>query len=115
MSNTSTANKADFEYYPVCPSNELSAGERLLVEIDGNVIVLFCISDHYYAIDNLCSHEDNELEEGDLEGYELTCPHHGARFDIRTGKALSLPAVADINSYPVRIKDGQVEIGIPLS
>ncbi len=51
---------------------------------------------------------------GELDGYEVTCPRHGASFDVRTGKALSLPAVVDIPAYPVRVVNGRVEIGLPV-
>ena len=59
-------------------------------------------------------HHDGPLGDGDLEGMEIICPRHGARFDVQTGKVVALPAVVDIPAYPVRIKDGQVEIGVPL-
>jgi 3-phenylpropionate/trans-cinnamate dioxygenase ferredoxin subunit len=102
------------EFSVICPVEELKNGERLFVEIDHNFIVVFNIAGEIFAIEDLCSHDDGPLGDGELEDHEIVCPRHGAHFDVRTGKALSLPAVVDINAYPVRVRDGQIEIGIPI-
>ena len=83
------------------------------MEIDGLPIVVFRVGGELFAIADACSHDDGPLGDGDLEGNEIICPRHGARFDIRTGKALSLPAVVAIPVYPVRVVDQQIEIGLP--
>ena len=101
------------EYVAVAEANDLPNGERLFVEIDDETIVVFNIAGQYFAIADLCSHDNGPLGDGDLEGFEVTCPRHGARFDVRDGKALSLPAVVDIPAYPVRVVDGQIEVGLP--
>lgn len=102
-----------YDFYEILPLSDLPNGERLLLEIDDVPIVIFNIADHLYAVKDQCSHEDLDIGEGDLEGYELACPHHGARFDVRTGDVLSLPAVEGIPAYPVRIRDEMIELGIP--
>jgi 3-phenylpropionate/trans-cinnamate dioxygenase ferredoxin component len=102
------------EYIVVGGVDELPEGERLFVEIDGDPIVVFNIAGGLFAIADLCSHDGGPLGEGDLEDHSVACPRHGARFDIRTGKVLSMPAMIDIPAYPVRVRDGQVEIGLPL-
>lgn len=101
------------DFYQVCSQSELPGGERLYIEIDQFAIVVFNIAGFIYAIADLCSHDDGPLGEGELDGFEIVCPRHGARFDVKTGKVQSLPAIVDIPSYPVRIVDGQIEIGIP--
>lgn len=101
------------EFVAVCPVDELENGERIFVEIDEFSIVLFNIAGSYFAIADICSHDDGPLGEGDLEEYEVYCPRHGASFDVRTGKALTLPAVVDIPAYPTRLIDGQIEVGLP--
>jgi 3-phenylpropionate/trans-cinnamate dioxygenase ferredoxin subunit len=102
------------EFIPIAPVDELPNGERIFVEIDGATIVLFNVAGNLFAIADLCSHDDGPLGDGDLEnGHEIACPRHGARFDIRTGKVLSYPAVEDIPAYPVRTRDGEIEIGLP--
>jgi 3-phenylpropionate/trans-cinnamate dioxygenase ferredoxin subunit len=101
------------EYYPVAPKDELLNGERIFVEIGSEYIVVFNVGGKYYAIADVCSHDDGPLGDGDVSDHTVACPRHGAKFDIRTGEALTLPAVEDIPAYPVRIQDGMIEIGIP--
>lgn len=67
----------------------------------------------YYALDDACSHDGGSLDQGELDGVEIECPRHGARFDVTTGKALCLPAVRPVRSYAVRVHDGRVEIEVP--
>jgi 3-phenylpropionate/trans-cinnamate dioxygenase ferredoxin component len=102
------------EYIPVAGVEDLPPGERLFVEIDGQQIVVFNLAGGLFAIADVCSHDDGPVGDGEVEGDEVICPRHGARFDIRTGKALGLPAVVDIPAYPVRVVDGQIELGLPL-
>ncbi len=101
------------EFVEIAPASELPAGERMFVTIGDRSIVIFNIAGNLYAIGDLCSHDNGPLGDGDLEGDEVICPRHGARFDIRTGKTMGLPAVEDIPAYPVRVKDGMIEIGLP--
>lgn len=101
------------EYVPVGSEDDVKDGKRIFVQIDDLTLVVLNINGHLYAIADECSHDDGPLGEGELDGLEVICPRHGARFDIRTGKALSLPAVMDIPAYPVRIRAGQIEVGIP--
>ena len=86
----------------------------MFVEIDGLPIVVFNVAGSYYAIGDVCSHDNGPLGDGEVDGLEVICPRHGARFDLRTGEVRSLPAIVDIPAYPVRQVDGQLEIGIPL-
>ncbi len=102
------------EYIPIGQSNDVPNGERIFVDIDGLPIVVFNIAGKYFAIDDLCSHDNGPLGDGELDGFEVICPRHGARFDVTTGKVLSLPAVDDIGAYPVRVVDGQIEVGLPI-
>lgn len=101
------------EYVQIANLTDLPSGERLFVEIDNLAIVVFNIAGKIFAIGDVCSHDDGPLGDGEIDSEEIVCPRHGARFDIVTGKALSLPAIIDIPAYPVRIVEGQIEIGIP--
>jgi 3-phenylpropionate/trans-cinnamate dioxygenase ferredoxin subunit len=92
----------------------LENGERIFLDVDDLSIVIFNIAGELFAIGDVCSHDNGPLGDGDLEGYAVVCPRHGARFDVRTGKVLSLPAFVDIPAYPVRVVNGQVEVGIPV-
>ncbi|MCL4561727.1 MAG: non-heme iron oxygenase ferredoxin subunit [Chloroflexi bacterium] len=102
------------QYVSIAPVEALPDGERLFVEIGELSVVIFNIAGEFYAIADVCSHDSGPVGDGELEGYEVICPRHGARFDIRSGEVLSLPAVVDIAAYPIRIVDGQIEIGIPI-
>jgi 3-phenylpropionate/trans-cinnamate dioxygenase ferredoxin component len=111
--NNKTLSQDKLEYIPVGSVEELKKGERMFLEIDGKPIVILNKNGEYYAIGDVCSHDDGPVGEGNVEGYEIICPRHGAHFDIRTGKVLALPAFVDIPAYPVRVAGDQIEIGIP--
>jgi len=103
------------EYVAIGPAAEVGNGERRIVEIDGQAIAVFNIAGTYYAVADVCSHDDGPVAEGDLVGdYDIECPRHGARFDVRTGKVLSFPAIVDIPAYPVKVEDGELMVGLPL-
>jgi 3-phenylpropionate/trans-cinnamate dioxygenase ferredoxin subunit len=77
-----------------------------------HVLVVNC-DGRFYAIEDRCTHDDGPLAEGDLLGCHVECPRHGARFDAETGKALTLPAVRPVASYPVRVTDdGALEVDL---
>ena len=114
MYNYKELNPEKCEFIAIGSTDELTNGERLFVEIDEEPIVVFNIAGQYYAVGDVCSHDDGPVGDGELEGFEVICPRHGARFDVRSGKVLSLPAIVDIPVYPVRVVDGQLEIGLPL-
>jgi 3-phenylpropionate/trans-cinnamate dioxygenase ferredoxin subunit len=101
------------DFVSVAAVDDLSNGDRLFVEIDNLPIVIFNIAGEYFAIGDVCTHDDGPLGDGDLEDHEIHCPRHGAIFDVRTGQALALPAVVDIPAYPVRVVEGQIEVGVP--
>jgi 3-phenylpropionate/trans-cinnamate dioxygenase ferredoxin subunit len=101
-------------YISVAPVSELSNGQRMIVEIDGEPLAVFNIGGTFYAIADVCSHDDGPVAEGDLQNeFEIECPRHGARFDVRNGKVLSFPAIIDIPAYPVKVEDGQIMVGLP--
>lgn len=101
------------EYIAVATVAELPNGARKIIEVDGKPIAVFNIAGTLYAIADVCSHDDGPVAEGDLYGYEIECPRHGARFDVRTGKVLSFPAIVDIPAYPVKVEDDEVLVGLP--
>jgi 3-phenylpropionate/trans-cinnamate dioxygenase ferredoxin component len=105
--------ESKIEYVEIAPASELPSGERLFVEIEGKPIVIFNIAGRFFSIADVCSHDDGPVGEGDIEGYNITCPRHGAQFDVRTGKVVQMPAVVDIPAYPVRVVDGKLQLGLP--
>jgi 3-phenylpropionate/trans-cinnamate dioxygenase ferredoxin subunit len=113
MYNFKELDQTKMEFVPVGMVEELKEGERLFVEIDETPIVILNILGQYYAIADVCSHDEGPVGEGEIEKFEIICPRHGARFDIRSGSALALPAFVDIPAYPVRILGNQIEVGLP--
>lgn len=114
MYNYQQLDPAKCDFVTIAPADELPNGQRLFVDIDEEKIVIFNIAGSYYAIADVCSHDDGPVGDGELHGYEITCPRHGAVFDVRTGQVLSLPAIVDIPAYPVRVEDGQIQLGLPV-
>lgn len=94
-------------------AEEVAPGTAHVVEAGGRRIAVCNTGEGFYAIDDLCTHDGGPLDQGRLDGREIECPRHGARFDVTTGRALCLPAVRPVRTYPVRIADGVVEIDLP--
>jgi len=88
----------------------LMNGENSVVDINGTDVAIFKIDDDFFAIEDVCSHDGTEIASGELDGDEIICPRHGARFCIKTGTVKSAPAYEDIHSYPIRVFDGMVQI-----
>lgn len=106
-------NSPDLEYIPVAPVADLPPGERLLIEFDEKPVMIINLAGNFFAIADVCTHDDGPLGEGEIDGHQIICPRHGARFDLHTGKALTFPAVVDTPVYPVRVVEGWIEIGLP--
>ena len=70
-------------WYTVATTDEIKPGERIVVEIDDVWVVVFNVGGQYYALEDMCSHEEYYLSEGELDGYAIECPKHGAQFDVR--------------------------------
>lgn len=103
------------EYVKVAAVGEIPVGGSKLVEIDYVRVALFNLEGTIYAIEDVCTHDGGPLVEGEvLEGCQVMCPRHGARFDIRTGEALSFPAFEATNTYNVKVEGDDVLIESPL-
>lgn len=113
MFNYTTLDETKLKFVEIAPASELPNGERLFLELEGRAIVLFNIAGQLFAIGDVCTHDDGPLGDGDLEGFNIVCPRHGAEFDVRTGRVMQMPAVVDIPAYPVKIVDEMIQIGMP--
>lgn len=96
------------EFVRVAAASDVPPGGATVVELDGRRIAVFNVDGAYYAIDDTCTHEEASLSAGGCNGEIVTCPKHGSRFNVRTGRVLSLPAVVPVNTYPVKVDDGQI-------
>ncbi|HKS20681.1 MAG TPA: non-heme iron oxygenase ferredoxin subunit [Bradyrhizobium sp.] len=101
------------EWHVALAESEVSDGEPAACEIHGIALAICRVDGAYYATSNICTHEAAFLSDGLLEGCVLECPLHGAQFDLRTGEALSSPAEIDLETFPVRVAAGKVEVFVP--
>ncbi|WP_435010474.1 non-heme iron oxygenase ferredoxin subunit [Tundrisphaera lichenicola] len=100
------------DFVKVAVRDELPPGGKKLVEIEGRALAVFNVDGAYYAIDDVCTHDGGPLAEGDLEGTEIRCPRHGARFDVRTGRALCLPAIEPVDVHSVEVRGEDIYVAI---
>jgi 3-phenylpropionate/trans-cinnamate dioxygenase ferredoxin subunit len=98
------------DWTPVCHIDELPPGAHRTVDLDGTQVAVFNLGGELHAIEDLCTHDGGILTGGPVEGDEIVCPRHGARFSIRTGEALTAPAYEPTATFPVRVEDGVVQV-----
>ena len=96
------------EYVRVARAEEVAPGTMKRVTVDGHAVALINVGGEFFAIDDTCSHEEASLCGGTLSGEVVVCPKHGARFHVKTGRVLALPAVRSVAVYPVRVEGGEV-------
>lgn len=100
------------EHIKVAQIDQLPPGKGLLVKVKGREVALFNIDGSFYALSNSCSHSTGPLAEGRLYGQIVTCPWHGAQFDVKTGKPCSGPATTPVAIYAVRIEGSSILIEV---
>lgn len=103
---------AEKEFVAVAQLDEIAPGTKKLVEVNGTEIILCNTKDKIFAVRNLCSHAYEKLEDGRLRNGWISCPVHGARFDLETGDPMNPPATIPIDIYEVRIAGGTIEIAV---
>ena len=81
---------------------------KTLVEVEGEMVALFHVGGQFFALDDVCTHDGGPLADGELRDHKISCPRHGAKFDIRTGAALTMPAVRATRSHEVKVEAGGV-------
>ena len=91
---------------------DLTDGQLRVVETPYEQVLVCRVDGLYYCVENRCSHDDGSLSGGWIEGCEIECPRHGARFDVRTGKVLCMPAVVDIESYTVSVEGDELFVEV---
>jgi len=94
----------------VASTKDIAPGQAIAVEVQGHRIAVFNVNGEFKAIGDTCTHRGGPLSQGKVEGSTVTCPWHGAKFDIRTGNVLSPPAPAGVPSYKVLVEDGQIKL-----
>ncbi len=97
----------------VAETNEVPPGTAKAVDVEGRVVALFNIDGTYYAIDDTCTHRGGPLSEGQVEGTTVTCPWHGATYDVTTGNVLGPPAPEGVVSYKVQVDGNDIKVELP--
>src|SRR5437870_7572607 len=100
------------EFLKIAKVDEVAPGQAKLIEVKGREIALFNIAGSFHAVDNSCTHVGGPLCEGEIDGAEVTCPWHGATFDVTTGAVLGPPAGAPVSRYNVRIEGPDIAVEI---
>jgi nitrite reductase/ring-hydroxylating ferredoxin subunit len=93
-------------------AHELAEGTVLRVHLEGEPVAIARVEGEVHAVSDTCTHEEASLAEGFLEGHVIECPRHGACFDLRDGRVLSLPAVKSLRTYPVKIEGDAIWVGL---
>jgi 3-phenylpropionate/trans-cinnamate dioxygenase ferredoxin component len=94
------------DFVRVCKTTDILDPGKTTFEVDERFVVVFHLDGEFYALDDACTHDGGPLGDGDIDGFQIICPRHGAHFDIRTGQAMTMPAVHSTPSHEVRI-DGE--------
>lgn len=98
------------DWVKVARVEELSPGGRCVANVDGVAVAVFNLGGDYCAIEDTCTHDGGALASGELQGEEIICPRHGARFNLRTGAVTAPPAYGAVTTFPVRVRAGWVEV-----
>ncbi|MBT8130624.1 MAG: non-heme iron oxygenase ferredoxin subunit [Gammaproteobacteria bacterium] len=98
------------EWIDVAAEEGIEPGSFEVVESGDTLIAVFNVKGEFHAIEDVCTHDGEELTGGPIEGDEIVCPRHGARFCLRTGAALTPPAYDDVTVFPVRIENGRIQV-----
>lgn len=96
------------EFVKVARAADIPDPGKIILEVDERLVVLVHVAGEFFCIDDVCTHDGGPLGEGMLTDHRLTCPRHGAQFDVRSGKALTMPATEDTFAHEVRVIDGEV-------
>jgi len=98
------------EWVDVAAVGEIAPGSYKVVDVDDAMILVFNIDGEYFAVDDVCSHDGSPLSGGKVEGCEIVCPRHFARFNIKTGEVTAPPAYEGIHTFPVRVQDSTIQV-----
>ncbi len=94
----------------MAPAADITPGAWRTVDVDDVAVVVINLKGRFYAIEDMCTHDGGELSGGHIEGCEIICPRHGARFDFTTGDVTAPPAYEPIETFPVRVEGGMVQV-----
>ncbi|MGQ9571830.1 MAG: non-heme iron oxygenase ferredoxin subunit [Dehalococcoidia bacterium] len=100
-------------YVKVAETGDIPPGRVKVVAVGDKRIALCNVGGEFFAIDDICTHDGGPLDQGELDGDVIECPRHGARFSVRTGKVLALPAVKPLSTYPLTVEGTEIKVALP--
>jgi len=100
------------QWQNIAKTDDLPAGSWQVADFDNISVLIFNVDGNFYAIENICTHDGGTLSDGRLVGNEIMCPRHGARFCVKTGQVTAPPAYENINTFPLRIENGIIQVQI---
>jgi 3-phenylpropionate/trans-cinnamate dioxygenase ferredoxin subunit len=95
---------------PVARASEIAPGTMRRVAVEGCDVLVCNVAGAFYAVEDVCTHDGEPLDGGELDGNRVMCPRHGALFDVTTGKALTLPAIAPLPTFDVRVDGDDIYV-----
>ncbi len=98
------------DWIDVCAGDALRERENIIIDVDGTEVAIFRIDGQFYAIEDVCTHDGAEIASGELDGDEIICPRHGARFCVKTGAVKCAPAYENVDTFPLRVESGRLQI-----
>ena len=100
------------EFIKIATVSDIPDPGKQLLEVDDRLVVLFHVGGEFYCLEDLCTHDGGTLGDGGLEEYAIACPRHGAKFDVRNGKALTMPATEATGSHEVKVDGDDIYVKI---
>lgn len=100
------------KFLPACRVSDIPPGHVGYAEVDGVRLAICNADGTFFAVDDVCTHDGGPLDQGELDGFNIECPRHGARFDIRTGRVTALPAIRPIGTYEVQVDGDEVMVDV---
>jgi len=100
------------DFVKVATLSEIPEPGKKVVEVEDRLVVLLRVGKEVHCLDDVCTHDGGPLGEGQLEGYTIACPRHGAKFDIRDGRALTMPATESTVVHEVRVEGDDIYVRV---
>lgn len=98
------------DFVAIAKTTDLPDPGKQIFELDDHIVVLFHVGGQFYCLEDLCTHDGGTLADGELCDDKIACPRHGAKFDIKTGKATSMPATEPTISHDVKVEGDSVMV-----
>lgn len=100
-------------FQKVASLSQIDDPGKMTVEVNGRIVVIVRVEGEIFCVDDVCTHDGGPLGDGELDDHCLICPRHGARFDVRTGEALTMPATEPTQSFEVRVVGEEIWVNVP--